>query len=262
MSSEIKLRSVTTPGYSYTLCWRLLHKQISEHEIEQGKIMEEPWQMYHSLKIIRSYLWITILLHRVQKSIICSLSKHLLTNLLNPSKIKSILRSKVNLVFQLIRLMLLYGIIGSHTPVIPRLTRCWNPTLLLDSRDEWISMKLFNVKIAHTESKHVHPFRNVEAIPNNIGDIVISALCGPFESSIGGFRYFVTWIDFKTRYVSIEFLKNKECRTVTDSFKRYLAWISRQKNIQVKRVRSDNGGKYTGKEFEQLLFWNPWNYWC
>ena len=42
MSSEIKLRSVTTPGYSYTLCWCLLHKQISGHEIEQGKIMEEP----------------------------------------------------------------------------------------------------------------------------------------------------------------------------------------------------------------------------
>ena len=41
MSSEIKLRSVTTPGYSYTLHWCLLHKQISEHEIEQGKIMEE-----------------------------------------------------------------------------------------------------------------------------------------------------------------------------------------------------------------------------
>ena len=43
MSSEIKLRSVTTPGYSYTLRWCLSHKQISEHEIEQGKIMEEPW---------------------------------------------------------------------------------------------------------------------------------------------------------------------------------------------------------------------------
>ena len=31
ISSEIKLRSVTMPGYSYSLRWRLLHKQISEH---------------------------------------------------------------------------------------------------------------------------------------------------------------------------------------------------------------------------------------
>ena len=47
MSSEIKLRNVTTPGYSYTLRWRLLHKQISKHEIEQGKMMEEPWQLWN-----------------------------------------------------------------------------------------------------------------------------------------------------------------------------------------------------------------------
>ena len=69
---------------------------------------------------------------------------------------------------------------------------------------------------------------------------------------MGGFRHFVTWIDFKMRYVNIEFLKNKECRTVTESFKRYLMWISRQKNTQVKRIRTDNGGEYTGREFENL----------
>ena len=79
-----------------------------------------------------------------------------------------------------------------------------------------------------------------------------SDLCGPFDLSMGGFRHFVTWIDFKTRYVNIEFLKNKECRTVTESFKRYLMWISRQKNTQVKRIRTDNGGEYTGQEFENL----------
>lgn len=96
------------------------------------------------------------------------------------------------------------------------------------------------------------PFKQTEEMPKDIGDIVASDLCGPFESSIGGFRYFVTWIDLKTRYVNIEFLKNKESQTVTEAFERYLAWIMRQKNVHVKCVRTDNGGEYTGHEFKKI----------
>ena len=96
------------------------------------------------------------------------------------------------------------------------------------------------------------PFKKTEASPPEIGDIIVSDVCGPFETSIGGYRYFITWIDFKSRYVSIEFIKNKECSTVTDSFKRYIAWITRQKNANVKKIRTDNGGEYMGSEFQHI----------
>jgi Integrase core domain len=95
-------------------------------------------------------------------------------------------------------------------------------------------------------------FKQVEDIPESIGDVIASDLCGPFELSVGGYRYFVTWIDLKMRYISIEFLKNKECKTITKSFKRYLAWLLRQKGANVKRVRTDNGGEYAGHEFQHL----------
>lgn len=49
----------------------------------------------------------------------------------------------------------------------------------------------------------------------------------------------MTWIDLEMRYISIESLKNKECKTVTDSFKRFLSWTSRQKKVEVKRIRTD-----------------------
>ena len=52
-----------------------------------------------------------------------------------------------------------------------------------------------------------------------IGDTITSDFCGPFESSIGGYKYFVTWIDIKSRYASIDFLKNKGCATVSELFK-------------------------------------------
>jgi hypothetical protein len=33
------------------------------------------------------------------------------------------------------------------------------------------------------------PFQKVENLPENIGDIIVSDLCGPFEASVGNFRY-------------------------------------------------------------------------
>ena len=69
---------------------------------------------------------------------------------------------------------------------------------------------------------------------------------------MGGYKYFVTWIDHKTWYACVDFLKNKECTTVTRSFVNYAAWIKQQIGSTVKKVRTDNGGEYTGREFTHL----------
>src|SRR3979490_3614379 len=68
-------------------------------------------------------------------------------------------------------------------------------------------------------------FPSSEKPPANIGDIIVSDVCGPFELSINGYKYFITWIDFKSRFATLDFLKNKECKTITESFKKYMAWI-------------------------------------
>ena len=96
------------------------------------------------------------------------------------------------------------------------------------------------------------PFRKVEKLPNHIGDLIVSDICGPFEPSIGNYRYFITWIETKTRFATIDFIKNKESSTITTSFRNYTAWLLRQKSANVKRIRSDNGGEYTGKEFQDI----------
>jgi len=69
------------------------------------------------------------------------------------------------------------------------------------------------------------PFRKTEALPEEIGDIVILDVCRPFEVSIRGYRYFIMWLELKTRLLSIEFTKNKECVTITDSLKHFMAWL-------------------------------------
>ena len=80
------------------------------------------------------------------------------------------------------------------------------------------------------------PFQKTEDIPVNIGDIIVSDVCGPFEVSIGGYKYFITWMDLKTRFTSIDFLKNKECSTISESFKKYMAWLLHQKKADVKKI--------------------------
>ena len=68
--------------------------------------------------------------------------------------------------------------------------------------------------------KQTHaPFRGTEHSTTNISDVIVSNICRPFEHSIRGYKYFVTWIDLKSRYANIDFLKDKECTTVSDSFK-------------------------------------------
>ena len=96
------------------------------------------------------------------------------------------------------------------------------------------------------------PFKQIEDLPDHIGHTIASDVCSPFDTSMNEYKYFLTWIDLKTRYASIEFIKNKECSTVTDSFKRYLAWIVKQRGVNVKNVRTDNGGEYMGGEFQDL----------
>ena len=52
-------------------------------------------------------------------------------------------------------------------------------------------------------------FMKFEELPNNMNDLVSSDVCGPFETSIGGYWYFITWIDHSSCYVRLIFSRIK-----------------------------------------------------
>ena len=119
----------------------------------------------------------------------------------------------------------LFGITDLLTQIITLLIRCrqLNTTIGL-------TWTVHNSPIPQCvnclhEKQTQAPFQKTENLPDNIRDIEVSDLCSPFETSIGGFKYFITWIDLKSRFANIEFLKNKECDTISESFKHYLAWL-------------------------------------
>ena len=68
--------------------------------------------------------------------------------------------------------------------------------------------------------------------------------------SIGGSKYFVTFIDDFSRYTTVYTMKNKN--EVFAKFKEYVAYVENQTNFKIKTLRSDNGGEYISKEFNEL----------
>ena len=96
-------------------------------------------------------------------------------------------------------------------------------------------------------------------------EIVHSDVCGPMQTtSLGGNRYFVTFIDYKSRYTAVYFMKRKD--QVLEKFREYEAMAttvtgnkiktmtaSDSTDKKIKNLRSDNGGEYSSKEFDDFL---------
>lgn len=70
-------------------------------------------------------------------------------------------------------------------------------------------------------------------------------------STVKGARYFVTMIDDYLRYVQVNIIKSKS--SVLDVFKRFLSRVENEHTLKVQRLRSDNGGEYTGQYFKAYL---------
>ena len=74
-------------------------------------------------------------------------------------------------------------------------------------------------------------------------EMVHTDVWGPSPvSSLGGSRFYVTFIDDFSRKVWVYFLKHKSDVFVT--FKKWKAELENQTGLKVKCLRSDNGGKY------------------
>jgi transposase InsO family protein len=78
-------------------------------------------------------------------------------------------------------------------------------------------------------------------------EVIHSDLCGPFPSSILGYRYFVTFIDEYTRKCWVYFMiKKSETLTKFDKFRRTVEKLPDKK---IGSIRSDRGGEYLSTAF-------------
>jgi hypothetical protein len=82
-------------------------------------------------------------------------------------------------------------------------------------------------------------------------DLIHSDVCGPMSAvSIGGFNYYVSFIDDHSGNTWIYFMKTKD--EVFSRFQELKAFVENQTGGKIKVLRSDNGGKYTLSAFKEL----------
>jgi len=70
------------------------------------------------------------------------------------------------------------------------------------------------------------------------------------NESVGGNRYFITFIDYYSRMCWVYFLRNKS--DALNVFKKFKAFVELQSGYKLKKLRSDKGGEYTSNEFEKF----------
>ncbi|KAG7583619.1 Integrase catalytic core [Arabidopsis suecica] len=64
-------------------------------------------------------------------------------------------------------------------------------------------------------------------------------------------KYFVTFIDEKSKYTWLTLLPSKD--RVLEAFKNFHTYVTNQYNAKIKIFRSDNGGEYTSQAFKEHL---------
>lgn len=95
-------------------------------------------------------------------------------------------------------------------------------------------------------------FPSVGSRATELLEVIHSDVCGPMQTaSLGGARYFVTFIDDFSRKVYVFTIKSKA--EVLDKFIEYKNRVENELNKKIKILRSDNGTEYVNKNFNNYL---------
>jgi transposase InsO family protein len=104
---------------------------------------------------------------------------------------------------------------------------------------------------AKATRKQIHKEREAP-LADTFGAEVHTDLWGPSPvPSLGGRGYYVTFTDDYSRFTKLTPLRSKD--QTLDAYKSFAAWAQTQHGTQIKRLRSDRGGEYTGDAFSKFL---------
>ena len=82
-------------------------------------------------------------------------------------------------------------------------------------------------------------------------ELIHSDICTMEEYSIGGSKYFVTFVDDFSRCCAVYFMKNKY--ELVHKLKMFIAQTCNSSNCSIGTLRSDRGGEYTSKAMTEYL---------
>lgn len=118
--------------------------------------------------------------------------------------------------------------------------------------DFTIKTDKFQCKICDQSKIHTQPFKPSKNRENGILNLIHSDICGPMNvESLGGSRYFVTFIDDFSRYTEIIMLRKRS--DVLQAFRNYKRRMENQTGRRIKKLRTDNGKEYLSNDFKKFL---------
>lgn len=96
------------------------------------------------------------------------------------------------------------------------------------------------------------PYKNSTHRQKEKLGLIHSDICGPMNTeSLGGAKYFVTFIDDFSRYIQTTMLRQRS--DVLTAFKNFKKQVEKETGCVIKRLRTDNAKEYTSKEFKKFL---------
>ena len=111
-----------------------------------------------------------------------------------------------------------------------------------------------NCVVCATGKQSRLPFPKDGHRADEILELVHTDICGPMEeASLAGSRYYLTFVDDKSRRVFVYFLKTKSEAEVLQAFDDFLEQAERQTGRKLKTLRSDNGKEYVNRGFQKRL---------
>ncbi|CAD7001003.1 unnamed protein product [Ceratitis capitata] len=113
--------------------------------------------------------------------------------------------------------------------------------------------KLSDCEICASEKQVRAAFPKTDEVRvSNLLEIVHSDVCGPMRhASNGGAKYFVTFIDEKSTWCEIFFIKTKS--EVLNVFKEYKAKVETFTGEKIRALQTDNGREYCNEQFDTFL---------
>ena len=101
------------------------------------------------------------------------------------------------------------------------------------------------------EDKKKSSFKRKTYTSYEVLELVHTDLCGPIEvQSYKGDKYIMLFVDDYSRMMIVMFLKQKS--DAFQMFKWHLARVEKETGKSLKCLRSDRGGEFTSKEFEEF----------
>ena len=124
----------------------------------------------------------------------------------------------------------------------PRIERLVKQGILHD-----LDFSYFDTCVDCIKGKLPAKVRNKEASWSvDVLELIHTDICGPISpAAMGGYRYFITFIDDFSRFGWIELIQEKA--SSLDAFKSFKSVIELKTSKRIKCVRSDRGGEYYGR---------------